>query len=218
MQSKRRIEDLWTDISTVLNNATIDGSQVINRIIDIVIRPSEITGWRKYEHYDDCKYARNLIHPGFVKTLNVYEGEDSDTGTTTTATTTIQDLPFQLVLMTWSPGQQSSIHDHAGSECCMRILQGTLTEERFEVDEGDIRLIQTQQLKSDEWTSIRDSIGWHRVSNLSGEAACSLHVYYPPIGQYRIVCPQSGGLIAVRCCHFHSINGILQIEESVSDN
>src|SRR4051794_796477 len=40
---------------------------------------------------------------------------------------------FRLMLLCWRPGQISPIHDHAGSTCAVRILQGTAHETRFEL-------------------------------------------------------------------------------------
>src|SRR5215213_2898773 len=34
----------------------------------------------------------------------------------------------ELLVMTWLPGQESPIHDHAGSQCGIRVLEGELTE------------------------------------------------------------------------------------------
>jgi cysteine dioxygenase len=39
---------------------------------------------------------------------------------------------FDLILLCWGKGQGSPIHDHANSECFMKILEGTLTEARFD--------------------------------------------------------------------------------------
>ncbi len=37
---------------------------------------------------------------------------------------------LQLILV-WTPGKESPVHDHAGSHCVMKVLQGSLKETRF---------------------------------------------------------------------------------------
>src|SRR5262245_11484569 len=38
---------------------------------------------------------------------------------------------YELLVMTWLPGQTSAPHDHAGSICIMQVLQGEATESSF---------------------------------------------------------------------------------------
>lgn len=39
---------------------------------------------------------------------------------------------FNLILLCWSQGQISSVHDHSQAHCFMKMLQGSLTEVRYE--------------------------------------------------------------------------------------
>src|SRR6516164_5860199 len=39
---------------------------------------------------------------------------------------------YSVLVLCWKNGQRSPIHDHAGSNCCVRVLSGVLTETRFE--------------------------------------------------------------------------------------
>ncbi|KAH7944865.1 hypothetical protein HPB49_008631 [Dermacentor silvarum] len=97
---------------------------------------------------------------------------------------------FNLMILCWSEGQGSSIHDHADSHCFMKVLAGTLKEVRFDwpqtkdgveapmTKKGDTEL----QLNSVAY--INDSLGLHRVENPSHcEPAVSLHLYCPPFDE-----------------------------------
>ncbi|KAL1474977.1 hypothetical protein MTO96_003594, partial [Rhipicephalus appendiculatus] len=97
---------------------------------------------------------------------------------------------FNLMILCWSEGQGSSIHDHADSHCFMKVLAGTLKEVRFDwpqtkdgveapmAKKGDTEL----QLNSVAY--INDSLGLHRVENPSHcEPAVSLHLYCPPFDE-----------------------------------
>uniref|UniRef100_A0A8C0HQA0 Cysteine dioxygenase n=1 Tax=Buteo japonicus TaxID=224669 RepID=A0A8C0HQA0_9AVES len=79
----------------------------------------------------------------------------------------------------------SSIHDHTDSHCFMKILQGNLKETLFEWPEkkGNGEMIKKSErvLRENQCAYINDSIGLHRVENISHtESAVSLHLYSPP--------------------------------------
>jgi cysteine dioxygenase len=68
-------------------------------------QPSE---WSKYAHANsDKQYTRNLV-------------------------TEIPGI-FNLLILVWTPGRSSPIHDHADSHCLMKVLKGTLKESRFKI-------------------------------------------------------------------------------------
>ena len=60
------------------------------------------TDWKKFAKFDPYKYTRNLVHEGNGK--------------------------FNLMLLCWAPGNQSSIHDHADAHCFVKNLDGVLKE------------------------------------------------------------------------------------------
>uniref|UniRef100_G1N9P2 Cysteine dioxygenase n=1 Tax=Meleagris gallopavo TaxID=9103 RepID=G1N9P2_MELGA len=79
----------------------------------------------------------------------------------------------------------SSIHDHTDSHCFMKILQGNLKETLFEWPEkkgnGEMTKKSERVLRENQCAYINDSIGLHRVENISHtETAVSLHLYSPP--------------------------------------
>ncbi|NXD73509.1 CDO1 dioxygenase, partial [Eolophus roseicapillus] len=79
----------------------------------------------------------------------------------------------------------SSIHDHTDSHCFMKILQGNLKETLFKWPEkkGNGEMIKKSErvLRENQCAYINDSIGLHRVENISHtESAVSLHLYSPP--------------------------------------
>lgn len=200
---------IWHEVDDIIKQAgSLSNAELTDRLIQAITHPIEIVDWSRYAHLSTHKYTRNLIHPTFNHKDMIATSDDADL-----------DLPFQLVLMGWSPGQYSLIHDHAGSECCMRVLSGCLREDLYAVhDHPDkatcqVTLKQSQCMREHDWTSIKNSIGWHRVGNGSTtEPAFSLHLYYPPIGQYKvIVCDQDGQVsrkTTVRTCRYDTVNGL----------
>ncbi|KAJ3084162.1 Cysteine dioxygenase [Rhizoclosmatium hyalinum] len=143
---------------------------------------SNIDEWSQFRHFDVGRYTRNLVDSGNGK--------------------------FNLMILCWPEGVASPIHDHAGSHCLMKILEGGLKETRYawpedkgpkstpptsllssitdqsvSVTEGakcamDITL--ETPLELDQVAYIHDKIGLHRVSNPTSAPAVSLHLYCPP--------------------------------------
>ncbi|CAH2353242.1 cysteine dioxygenase Cdg1p [[Candida] railenensis] len=92
-----------------------------------------------------------------------------------------------LLILVWSPGKASAIHDHANAHCCMKILKGELKESLYDIpnveEEGEHELVCKQEtnLKTDVVGYISDDIGLHKISNnLDNEVSVSLHLYTPP--------------------------------------
>ncbi|PMD13489.1 hypothetical protein NA56DRAFT_674836 [Hyaloscypha hepaticicola] len=122
---------------------------------------SDPTHWSKYAHANPQKqYTRNLVCavPGL----------------------------FNLLLLVWTPGRASPIHDHASAHCLMKILQGSIRERRFATPAHPGTsgpLVETSNLKfgRDKVTYMADSLGLHEIKNESEvEYAVSLHLYTPP--------------------------------------
>ncbi|CAK9437534.1 uncharacterized protein LODBEIA_P19120 [Lodderomyces beijingensis] len=86
-----------------------------------------------------------------------------------------------LLILVWSPRRSSAIHDHANAHCCMKILQGELTESLYRLDsESKPQLFQETTLNKQDVGYIADDIGLHKITNTSNEASVSLHLYTPP--------------------------------------
>jgi cysteine dioxygenase len=69
---------------------------------------SDSTHWSKFAHQNPHKqYTRNLVCevPGV----------------------------FNLLVLVWTPGKRSPVHDHADAHCLMKVLQGSLQETRYSI-------------------------------------------------------------------------------------
>lgn len=172
-------------------------AEELTQLIDsFVLCPQD---WQSFVHYDKCRYTRNLIAYG-------------------------KDNRFGLMLLAWGPGQRSPIHDHNGSHCIMRVLDGSLTETLYSSSSGgfesDSSISGTEneasyvkkretKLELNQTAYIHDTIGWHRVTNPSAtRPAVSLHLYAPPIERCKTYCEVEGKVRAQAACPYYSINGI----------
>ncbi len=89
---------------------------------------------------------------------------------------------FEMLCLCWKSGQRSPIHDHKGSNCCVRVLQGTITATDFEVvPSGYIKALRSTDLEPYTVTGL-ESADIHQMSNLqvAGRNVATLHVYTYP--------------------------------------
>ncbi|XP_023707343.1 cysteine dioxygenase type 1 [Cryptotermes secundus] len=172
------LEDLIRELYVVFESETVN-VEYVQQLMSMY--KSNPVDWRRYAKFDRCRYTRNLVDEGNGK--------------------------FNLLILCWGEGHGSAIHDHADAHCFMKVLQGSLNEVRFAwpernriareecVDNRDdnsrdhkvLKETSREQLHLNEVTYINDSIGLHRVENLSNiNSAVSLHLYCPPYSKCNI--------------------------------
>jgi cysteine dioxygenase len=71
---------------------------------------------------------------------------------------------FNLLLLVWTPGKKSPVHDHADAHCLMKILQGSVRETRFAVPqfpgcEGPLREMSRVNYVTGKVAYMADSVG-----------------------------------------------------------
>jgi uncharacterized NAD(P)/FAD-binding protein YdhS/predicted metal-dependent enzyme (double-stranded beta helix superfamily) len=99
----------------------------------------------------------------------------------------IRTEAFELLVMTWLPGQGSGAHDHAGSVSAFKILCGTANETRFEQTADSL----VEPTETHEWGAGEVGVDAgetiHAVRNdcSLNELLVSIHVYSPPIAELR---------------------------------
>ena len=92
------------------------------------------------------------------------------------------DEKFTILLLCWEKGQMSPIHDHAGSNCWVKLLDGVVEESLYELDEDGKtpNLLSRKPYKPGGVAYINDSYGVHKMGNPNlDHVAISLHVYSP---------------------------------------
>jgi cysteine dioxygenase len=95
-----------------------------------------------------------------------------------------RDRRFELVLVCWSRGAQSTIHDHDGQDCWLLPLAGALDLEDFAVTRNGLeRIAHRPAVRTLDHRSGDAQI--HRVSAATA-AAVSLHVYAAPVDRCRV--------------------------------
>jgi len=101
----------------------------------------------------------------------------------------IRETPYyEVFCMCWRSGQRSRIHDHEGSHCAVRVLDGIMTNIDFEkVAEGLARPVRTILCYPGAIDG-RIENDLHQVANLQpiGEDLMTLHVYSRPLRHMRV--------------------------------
>ncbi|KAJ5084595.1 hypothetical protein NUU61_009174 [Penicillium alfredii] len=161
---EKLVQDLSAALgpSSGLDSEDVDPVKIQRFMEDYVSKSGE---WGPYAFGDLSRtYTRNLIDEGNGKS--------------------------NLLILVWSPGKGSAIHDHANAHCVMKILKGKLQETLYSwPDEEKIEHGQTSPPEitkqtvygENQVTYMSDKLGLHRISNPDpNNVAISLHLYTPP--------------------------------------
>lgn len=114
--------------------------------------------WRTFARFSPAQYTRNLV---------------------------ARNEHFEMLVLCWSVGQRSPIHNHARQNCWMAVLEGEIAEIQFQYMEsggaGQLAQGSTRLFRPGQVSFINDDIALHRVAPVNGGAGVSLHLYSKPI-------------------------------------
>ena len=91
---------------------------------------------------------------------------------------------YDLFVMGWQPGQRSCIHDHVGSSCALRIVQGTATELGFVPTGPGCEVVRMESLKTYHPGAqcLAQDGDVHQIVNRDlHENLVTIHIYSPPL-------------------------------------
>jgi uncharacterized NAD(P)/FAD-binding protein YdhS len=102
---------------------------------------------------------------------------------------------FEMLVMTWRPGQGSVPHDHAKSLCALRVIQGRLHETRFTSAMDGLVEASSSGDASETEVLVDTSEHIHGLRNApdAKETLVTLHVYSPPLPELRRYAPRPDG-------------------------
>ena len=94
---------------------------------------------------------------------------------------------YTLMLLCWTPGRESPIHDHPCDGCWFRVCKGEVNEMRYKRDKNSLTCFYDQTYTKGQQSYIEDSMGLHKVCNPScADTAVTLHLYCPPFQKCKI--------------------------------
>ncbi|PGH17338.1 cysteine dioxygenase [Helicocarpus griseus UAMH5409] len=155
----RLVEDLSAALgpSSGLDSDDVDPLDIQKLMEGYTSKESE---WERYALGDGSRaYTRNLVDEGNGKS--------------------------NLLILVWSPGNGSAIHDHANAHCVMKILKGRLQETLYAWPEEDklqkgetspLAITRETVYGENQVTYMSDKLGLHKISNPDPDNfAVSLH-------------------------------------------
>ena len=86
------------------------------------------------------------------------------------------DEHLEVWLISWMPGHDTGFHDHGGSAGAVKVMAGTLREERLRVG-GPPSSVELEA----GGTFAFEATDIHRVTHPGGDPAVSIHAYSPPL-------------------------------------
>ncbi|KOS48941.1 hypothetical protein ACN38_g120 [Penicillium nordicum] len=195
---KSAFEKLVDDLSFALGPSSgLDSSDVDPMEIQLLMEKyvSNSDEWASYALGDASRtYTRNLIDEGNGKS--------------------------NLLILVWSPGKGSTIHDHANAHCVMKVLKGKLQEDLYswpdqkQIEDGRIsppQLTKKTTYGENHVTYMSDKLGLHRISNPDQDNfAISLHLYTPPnaaIHGFCIYDERTGKARHIKQANYYSFRG-----------
>jgi cysteine dioxygenase len=98
---------------------------------------------------------------------------------------------FELLVLCWRPGQESTIHDHAGALNAIRVFSGELTSRTFRRTRG-VTSSAGPVAQDDEERLPRGSMvgldrdGIHQLANTSADDLVTIHVYAPALMELNV--------------------------------
>ncbi|KAJ5444168.1 uncharacterized protein N7458_008040 [Penicillium daleae] len=191
-------EQLIEDLSAALGPSSgLDSDDVDPMNIQLLMERyvSNQTEWGSYALRDPSRsYTRNLIDEGNGKS--------------------------NLLILVWSPGKSSAIHDHANAHCVMKILKGKLKEtlyswpDKKKIERGETSPPQVTRetvFEENQVTYMSDKLGLHRISNPDpDDFAISLHLYTPPNAAsygFSLFDEKTGKSVHIKQTNFYSVRG-----------
>jgi len=156
------------------------GAHVARLLSEYAARESD---WRKYALFRPDVYTRNLV---------------------------ARNEHFEMLILCWSEGQASPIHNHAGQNCWMGVLEGEIEEILFDAPSGPgpLTVRNSKTHVAGRVAFINDDIALHRVRPLPGTRGISLHLYSKPIDVCNIY-DEATGRVVESSLVYHSIEGVV---------
>jgi len=144
-------------------------------VLDAGVRPEDLEPWADFDHPAADSYGRQLVYNG---------GH------------------FELMAMSWRPGDVSAIHDHGYAQWGAVQVFGHAEHATFRQEEGVLHTASRGMLRPREAIAVSHDLV-HQMGNTSGEPFFSLHVYgvghqiANVTGEARVFDPLNGRVLRV---------------------
>jgi cysteine dioxygenase len=91
-----------------------------------------------------------------------------------------RDSLIEIVVICFAEGQTSSVHNHEGSNCVVRLISGKVLESLFsDAGDGSLRFERNHYLEPGDVSAL-DGTQTHQLINLHSGGSVLLNFYSPP--------------------------------------
>jgi cysteine dioxygenase len=91
-----------------------------------------------------------------------------------------RDGELEIVVVCFADGQTSSVHDHEGSNCVVRVVRGKVLESLFmAAGDGTLHFVSNHCLQTGDVSAL-DGGQVHQLINLDSRGSVLLNFYSPP--------------------------------------
>jgi 3-mercaptopropionate dioxygenase len=120
---------------------------------------------------------------------------------------------YTVVVMTWGPGQQTSLHDHAGIWCVECVVQGRMLVTQYDLiddHEGAYRFREQTTVKAERGSAgcLIPPLEYHTLANaLPDGSSITLHVYGGEMDHCHVFEPTAEGAYRklTRSLSYHNV-------------
>ena len=142
-------ENLQYLINSLKKHSSLTPEQVSNCVSQAKIKPQELMPWADFNHPISHGYGRQLVYDG---------GH------------------FEVMIMSWVPGDYSAIHDHGGTQWGAVQCFGQGEHYVYEFDQGMLRTLERCDFAPNEVKAVDGDL-IHQMGNSGESPFLSLHVY-----------------------------------------
>ncbi len=144
---------------------------------------------RKIERLIECisncngaDYIEAITNLGLTK--EDFKGKINFSEEKYTRTCIINNVAYELILLGWSKGQKTAIHNHDGHEGFVYALDGKIKEVTYKLNTKTNELEKTGEgilLKNQVSVAKVDKNEFHSIENIHNGSTLTLHLYKKPI-------------------------------------
>jgi len=153
-----RIQDLPPSLAQIAR--TLEGERSLRPadmrrlVLESHVQETDLLPWADYDHPVTDGYGRRMVYQG---------------------------AHFEIMVMSWNPGDFSAIHDHGHTQWgCVQVF-GPAEHATFRMDKQEITTLARWQMETGEAIGVHHDL-LHQMGNASDTPFLSLHVYGEPEG------------------------------------
>lgn len=138
------------ELITWLDSGRFDKKELYHFISQLNLSDEDLMKWTDFNHADSDSYGRKMVYVG---------------------------PHFELMVMSWVPGDFSMIHNHGDASWGIVQVFGNLTHRVFRLDDMCLTMVNEELLSNGQVMPVSDQL-IHQMGNATDKCVLSLHFYF----------------------------------------